>query len=299
MQNEPQRSFDRHPASGRLVCAGKVLDLTRTHVMGILNVTPDSFSDGGKFFVRDAALERARQMVAEGASIIDVGGESTRPGAVPVSVAEELDRVVPVIEAIAKELDVPVSVDTSQPEVMRAAVAVGAGLINDVRALRVEGALEAAVELGVPVCLMHMQGEPATMQLNPQYGDVVSEVKEFLRERARECMAAGIPRERLLIDPGFGFGKRTIHNLLLLKHLHEFTELGLPILVGVSRKGMIGRALNDAPLDQRLFGSVAAAVIAAWQGASIVRVHDVRATVDAIRVCDVVRNAEGWQEAMH
>lgn len=291
---------DVRPRSGiqraALDCAGKILDLTRTRVMGILNVTPDSFSDGGNFFVREVALARARQMVAEGASIIDVGGESTRPGATPVPPAEELDRVIPVIEILCRELPVPVSVDTSRPEVMRAAVAAGASLINDVRALRAEGALGVAAKLRVPVCLMHMQGDPATMQRDPHYEDVVREIKEFLDDRVQACVAAGIARERLLIDPGFGFGKGTLHNLLLLKHLSEFTDLGLPILVGMSRKGMIGRVLDDAPVDQRLFGSVAVATIAAWQGASIVRVHDVRATVDAIRMCDAVRNAEMWQE---
>lgn len=279
-----------------LDCAGKTLDLTRTHVMGILNVTPDSFSDGGNFFVRAAALARARQMVAEGASIIDVGGESTRPDAAPVPLTEELDRVIPVIEAVCKELPVIVSIDTSRPEVMREAVAAGAGLINDVRALRVEGALETAAELRAPVCLMHMQGEPTTMQRDPRYEDVVREVKAFLSDRVHACIAAGIARERLLIDPGFGFGKRTRHNLLLLKCLSEFADLGLPILVGMSRKGMIGRVLDGAPLDQRLIGSVAVATIAAWQGVSIVRVHDVRATVEAMRMCDAVRNAEKWQE---
>lgn len=294
---------DVRPRSGiqraALNCAGKILDLTRVHIMGILNVTPDSFSDGGNFFAREAALAHARQMVAEGASIIDVGGESTRPGAAPVPLAEELDRVIPIVETLCRELPVPVSVDTSRPEVMRAAVAAGAGLINDVRALQAEGALEAAAKLEVPVCLMHMQGEPATMQRDPRYEDVVREVKEFLDGRVQACAAAGIARERLLIDPGFGFGKRTRHNLLLLKHLSEFTDLGLPILVGMSRKGMIGRVLDDAPVGQRLCGSVAAATIAAWQGASIVRVHDVRATVDAIRMCDAVMNAENWQEPAH
>lgn len=294
---------DVRPRSGiqraALDCAGKILDLTRPHVMGILNVTPDSFSDGGNFFAREVALVRARQMVAEGASIIDVGGESTRPGATPVPLAEELDRVIPVIEVLCRELPVPVSVDTSRPEVMCAAVAAGAGLINDVRALRTEGALEAAVRLGVPVCLMHMQGDPATMQRDPYYEDVVREVKGFLDDRVQACVAAGIARDRLLIDPGFGFGKRTLHNLLLLKHLREFTDLGLPILVGMSRKGMIGRVLDDAPVDQRLFGSVAVATIAVWQGATIARVHDVRATVDAIRMCDAVRNAERWLEGTH
>lgn len=295
--HNPGSNFVKGRPAALLNCAGKVLGLTRTHVMGILNVTPDSFSDGGNFFGKDNALAQARRMVAEGASILDVGGESTRPGAAPVNVEEELDRVVPVIEAIRAELPVLISIDTSKPEVMRAAVIAGAGMINDVRALRAEGSLQAAVELGVPVCLMHMQGEPATMQQDPRYGDVVQEVKDFLAERVAACEAAGIPRERLLIDPGFGFGKRTVHNLLLLNRLHEFTELGVPILVGMSRKGMIGKVLQDAPVEQRLFGGVAAATLAAWQGAAIVRVHDVKAVADAVRMCDAVRDAEGWTDA--
>jgi dihydropteroate synthase len=274
-----------------LDCAGKPLDLGSTQVMGILNVTPDSFSDGGDFFFPDAALARARQMVAEGAGIIDVGGESTRPGATPVPVEEELRRVIPVIRVLAAELPVPISVDTSKPEVMREAVAVGAGLINDVRALRLAGALEAAAATAVPVCLMHMLGtEPATMQQAPEYDDVTREVKDFLAERVDACVRAGIPRERLLIDPGFGFGKRTVHNLLLLEGLPELTRLGLPILVGMSRKRMVGKVLGGVPPEHRLYGSLAAATLAAWLGASVVRVHDVAPTVEALRVCDAVKN---------
>jgi len=229
-------------------------------------------------------------MVEEGAAIIDIGGESTRPGAAPVSVQQELDRVIPVIEAICAVLSVPVSVDTSKPEVMCAAVDAGAGMINDVRALRAPGALEAAASLGVPVCLMHMLGEPRTMQQEPQYKDVVVEVKAFFEERIAACEHVGIPRRRLLIDPGFGFGKSLAHNLTLLKHLAEFSSLGVPVLAGMSRKSTIG-ALLDAPMAQRVYGSVAAAVLAVWNGAAIVRVHDVGATVDALKVCRAVRDA--------
>jgi dihydropteroate synthase len=228
--------------------------------------------------------------VAEGAAIIDVGGESTRPGAQPVSVGEELDRVLPVVERLARELPVPISVDTSKPEVMLAAARAGAGLINDVRALRLPGALEAAAASGLPVCLMHMLGEPATMQREPGYVDVVGEVRAFLAERVRVCEATGIPRQRILVDPGFGFGKMLDHNLLLLRHLNRFTDLAAGVLVGISRKSMIGLLLN-APVGERLAGSLAAAVIAAWQGTSIIRVHDVRETVQALRVCAAVRVA--------
>ncbi|MBI3344259.1 MAG: dihydropteroate synthase [Gammaproteobacteria bacterium] len=262
--------------------------------MGILNVTPDSFSDGGDFLSPQAAVERARQMVEEGAAIIDVGGESTRPGAPAISVQEELDRIVPVIEALSAELPVPVSIDTSKPEVMRAAVAAGAGMINDVRALRLTGALEAAADinrrLSVPICLMHMQGEPGTMQQQPDYSDVVQEVSVFLAERVQACVRHGIPRERLVVDPGFGFGKRLEHNLSLLKRLDELGKLGLPIMVGLSRKSMIGAVL-DRPVTQRLYGSLAAAVLAVAQGAVLVRVHDVRATVEALKIYEAVKQS--------
>lgn len=270
-----------------LDCAGKRLDLGRPCVMGILNITPDSFSDGGAFFSPHVALVHARRMVADGAAIIDVGGESTRPGARPVSLEAELARVIPVIEAIARELPVPVSIDTSKPAVMRAAAAAGAGMINDVLALRTPGAMEAAREAGVPVCLMHMQGTPRTMQREPGYQDVVAEVCAFLAERVQACMAAGIARTRLLIDPGFGFGKTLTHNLMLLRHLSELRALDLPLLVGLSRKSMFG-ALLDAPVDQRLPGSLAAAVIAAMQGANIIRAHDVKATAQALKVAAAV-----------
>jgi len=276
-----------------LCCGHRTLDLTRTRVMGILNVTPDSFSDGGDFATREAALRHARRMVAEGADLIDVGGESTRPGAPPVSVAEELARVIPVIEALADELAVPVSVDTSKPEVMRAAVAAGAGLINDVSALRRPGALAAAAALRVPICLMHMQGEPGTMQQDPTYGDVVAEVAAFLAGRLAACEAAGIPRERLLVDPGFGFGKTLAHNLALLRGLPRLALLGVPVLAGLSRKSMIGALLGGVPVGERLHGSVAAAVLAVERGAAIVRVHDVGPTVQALRIVAAVGGDAG------
>jgi dihydropteroate synthase len=274
-----------------LDCGGRGLDLSRPRIMGILNVTPDSFSDGGDFVSPAAALERARKMAAEGADLIDVGGESTRPGAPPVPVEEELARVVPVIEAIARELPLPISIDTSKPEVMRAAVAAGAGMINDVYALRREGALAAAAELGargVAVCLMHMQGEPRTMQQAPQYQDVVAEVTAFMEARIAACEAAGIPRHRLILDPGFGFGKTLQHNLTLLRRLGEFQTLGLPLLVGLSRKSMIGALLDGAPVEGRLHGSIAAAILAAGRGAAILRVHDVGPTAEALRVTQAV-----------
>lgn len=269
-------------------CAGTVLDLSQPQVMGILNVTPDSFSDGGRFVGRESALEHARVMVMEGASIIDIGGESTRPGAAAVSVQEELDRVIPIIEALCADMPVVISVDTSKPEIMRAAVAAGAGLINDVRALREPGALDAAVDCGVPVCLMHMQGAPRTMQQHPEYADVVTEVRDFLMERVDVCRAAGIPAKDILLDPGFGFGKLLEHNLLLLKHLPVFVETGYPVLAGLSRKAMIGQLLG-LPVEERLQTSVALAVLAAWQGARIIRVHDVAATVQAVRMCAAVQ----------
>lgn len=252
-------------------------------VMGILNVTPDSFSDGGKYVRLDQAVGHALAMIAAGADIIDIGGESTRPGASPVTVAEELDRVVRVIEAVRRETPVVISVDTSKPEVMRAASAAGASIINDVRALQVEGAVEAAVELGLPVCLMHMQGDPRSMQVEPRYADVVSEVRQFLLARADLCIAAGIARDQIIIDPGFGFGKTLDHNLRLLRELHCFTNTGYPVLVGVSRKSMV-RALLSPDSPDLVTGSVTLALYAASKGAHIVRVHDVRQTVEALRV---------------
>jgi dihydropteroate synthase len=261
--------------------------------MGILNVTPDSFSDGGRFLDRAAALAQGRALVAEGADILDVGGESTRPGAASVSVQEELDRVIPVIEALAGELRVPLSIDTSKPEVMRAAVAAGAALINDVAALRRPGALAAAAEAGVPVCLMHMRGEPGTMQRQPMYRDVVAEVRDFLAGRVAACETAGIPRDRLLVDPGFGFGKTLAHNLALLRDLAALRGLGVPVLAGLSRKSMIGALLDGAPVGERLYGSLAAAVLAVERGAAIVRVHDVAPTVQALRIVAAVREHAG------
>lgn len=265
------------------------LDFTRLQVMGILNVTPDSFSDGGRFTRTDVALQQARQMVEEGAGIIDVGGESTRPGAQPVSEQQELDRVIPVVAQIARELDVVISIDTSKAVVMREAVRAGAHMINDVLALRSEGALATAADLQVPVCLMHMQGEPRTMQTNPVYADVVSDVKSFLRQRAQACLEAGLTRQQIILDPGFGFGKTLHHNLTLFQQLPEFVQLGYPVLVGASRKSMIGSIL-DVPVEQRLYGSISLAALAAWLGASIIRVHDVGPTVQAMKTILAVKS---------
>jgi dihydropteroate synthase len=276
--------FDTTPT---LDCNGRELRLDRARVKGIVNVTPDSFSDGGAHASVEAAVAHALRLAEEGADILDVGGESTRPGAAPVAAAEQLARVVPVIAALAKATALPISVDTSDPDVMRAAVAAGAGMINDVRALRAEGALDAAAALGVPVCLMHMQGEPATMQDAPDYEDVVAEVHSFLAQRLFACEMSGIPKKRLLVDPGFGFGKTLAHNLRLLRQLGRFAELGVPVLAGLSRKGMIG-ALTGRDADARVHGSVAAALLAVQGGARIVRVHDVAATVDALAVWQAV-----------
>ncbi len=273
-----------------LNCAGRVLDTSSPVVMGILNITPNSFSDGGRFQHRDAAVAQARRMVADGAAVIDVGGESTRPGAAAVPLQEELDRVLPVIEAVSRELDVVVSVDTMKPEVMRAAVAAGAGLINDVMALGAPGALEAAASTGAAVCLMHMQGTPRTMQENPHYDDVVGEVAGFLGQRAGACRAAGIAADRIVLDPGFGFGKTLTHNLLLLRGLPALAG-EYPLLVGLSRKSMLGR-LTGRPVEQRLAGSIALAALAVAAGARIVRCHDVAETVDAVRVAWATRNGE-------
>lgn len=259
-------------------------------VMGILNVTPDSFSDGGRYDNPNIALRQAATMADEGAGIIDVGGESTRPGAADVGVQEELDRVIPVIEAIRGISDVLISVDTSKPEVMRAAVAAGAAMINDVRALQEEGALAAAAELQVPVCIMHMQGQPRSMQESPRYDDVVADVAAFLDARIDACVRAGIPEELLIVDPGFGFGKTHAHNLRLLANLGQLAVRGRPLLVGVSRKSTLG-ALTERDVDQRMPASVAAAVIAVMQGAGIIRAHDVAATVDALRVVKAVKEA--------
>lgn len=272
----------------RLQCGRHLLDLDGPVVMGVLNVTPDSFSDGGRFFDLSAALAQAERLAEEGAAIIDVGGESTRPGAAPVTVEEEMRRVVPVVERLAGSLVVPVSVDTRTPAVMREVLAAGASMINDVTALRAPGALEAVAASGAAVCLMHMQGEPRTMQNEPHYADVLGEVREFLRERVAACVAAGIARTRLVIDPGFGFGKSLTHNLQLLRDLPTLAAEGLPVLAGLSRKRMIG-ALTGRGEGDRLAGSVALAVMAALNGASIVRAHDVRETVDALRIVAAVR----------
>ena len=268
--------------------AGRTLDMLRCHVMGVLNITPDSFSDGGRFNQLDAALFKARQMVLDGAAFIDVGGESTRPGAAKVSVQEELDRVCPVVEALARELDVIVSVDTSTPEVMSQAAELGVGLINDVRALQRDGALAAVARAGIPVCIMHIQGEPETMQEQPEYRNVLREVSEFLTGRIRAAEKAGIMAHDIILDPGFGFGKNLEHNLRLLASLEQLQALGHPLLVGMSRKSMLGH-ITGREVDERLPASLAAATISAMKGASIIRVHDVRETVDAVKVATAVK----------
>ena len=277
--------------STRLPCGNRVLDLAHTHVMGILNVTPDSFSDGGRFAALDAALRHAEAMVQAGATLIDVGGESTRPGAPVVLPQEELDRVAPVVERIARELDVIISVDTSAPIVMTEVARLGAGLINDVRSLRREGALQAAAATGLPVCLMHMLGEPGDMQDNPHYEDLVGEVSTFLADSMARCAAAGIGAERIVLDPGFGFAKTLQHNLSLFKHMEALHALGRPLLVGVSRKSMVGQTLNR-PVAGRLYGSLALAALAMTKGARILRVHDVAETVDVVRMIAAVDSAD-------
>lgn len=266
-----------------LKCAGRELDFDRTRVMGILNVTPDSFSDGGQWAEKGRALRHASEMARAGADIIDIGGESTRPGAQDVGVEQELGRVIPLIEAVVSEIDIPVSIDTSKPEVMTAAVAAGAGMINDVFALRRRGALDTAASLSVPVCIMHMQGEPRDMQHSPDYRDVAGEVLDFLLARARACQLAGIPSQQIVIDPGFGFGKTLQHNIDLFRALPALVAAGYPVLVGISRKFMLGQ-LTGQPIGQRLYSSLSAAVLAAQAGASIIRVHDVAETVDALKI---------------
>jgi dihydropteroate synthase len=283
-----------------------VLDFSVPRVMGILNVTPDSFSDGGLYARQQAAVQHALQMVADGADIIDVGGESTRPGAQPVSINEELNRVVGVIEALRGVSTVPISIDSSKPEVMRAAVAAGASMVNDVNALRNTAAMEAVAELGVPVCLMHMQGEPRTMQELPSYGDVTEDVLKFLRERVAACIGAGIPRQQIVIDPGFGFGKTLQHNLQLLQSLDRFVDEGLVLLAGLSRKSMIAALMQNRPVSplsvaattdaadaahERVGGSVTLALYAVAKGAHIVRVHDVRETVEALTIQSALSEA--------
>jgi len=267
------------------------LKLDLPAVMGILNVTPDSFADGGRFLATDDAMRQAEAMAEGGAAIIDVGGESTRPGAAEVSEQEEIDRVMPIIEAIRKKLDVPVSVDTSKATVMQAAVAAGAEMINDVRALRDDGALAAAVRLQKPVCLMHMRGQPRTMQEKPSYDDVTAEVAGFLEDRLRTCIDAGLDRELIVVDPGFGFGKSHSHNVELLANLRQLQKLGQPVLVGISRKSTLGD-ITGRDTDERMAASIAAAVIAVMSGAQIVRAHDVAETVDAVRVSRVIMEAK-------
>lgn len=273
-----------------LHCRGRVLGLEQPVAMGVLNVTPDSFSDGGRFVRLEDAVARGVQMAEEGAAIIDIGGESTRPGAEPVELDEELRRVIPVIARLRSRTRAILSVDTSKPEVMHAAAAAGASMINDVRALREPGALEAAVLSGCAVCLMHMLGEPRTMQDAPSYEDVVAEVRLFFEERVEACLAAGLPAERIALDAGFGFGKTLQHNLELLRHLDQLSVEGLPIVAGLSRKSMVGK-LTGRPAEERVHGSVALAVVAALSGASILRVHDVAATVDALKVVAAVRGS--------
>ena len=270
--------------------ASATLDLSRPIVMGILNVTPDSFSDGGRFNRFDAAFRHAERMAAEGAAIIDVGGESTRPGADAVPAGKEIERIVPLIEAIAARTGIPLSVDTSKPEVMQAAVAAGAVMLNDVYALRRDGALAMAASLDAAVCLMHMQGEPRTMQSDPRYGDVAGEVADFLSRRVAACVAAGIDRSRIAVDPGFGFGKTDRHNVELLTNLQRIQSLGLPLLVGLSRKNTLGK-LTGQPVEGRLAAGIAAAVLAVERGAHIVRTHDVRATLDALKVATAIMRA--------
>lgn len=279
----------------KLQCGQRVLDLAHPLVMGILNITPDSFSDGGQLYGSGAAhldhcLRTAEQMVADGAALLDIGGESTRPGAAPVSSDEEMARVLPVVEAIAARIDAVISVDTSNPLLMTAAARLGAGLINDVRALQRDGALAAAAATGLPVCLMHMQGEPGDMQRDPCYTDVVTDVSQWLQVRAQQCEAAGIPRESILLDPGFGFGKTLEHNLSLLKHLDALASLPFPLLVGLSRKSIAGK-ITGRPVAERLPASLALAQVALDHGAAILRVHDVAATTDMVRIWCALREA--------
>jgi dihydropteroate synthase len=267
--------------------AGSPFSAGRPLIMGIVNVTPDSFSDGGLYISAEDALHHALQLIEQGADLLDIGGESTRPGSNQVSVEEEMLRIMPVVEALVKR-NIPVSVDTSKPEVMRAAIAAGAGMINDVTALRAEGALEAVAAGGAAACLMHMQGEPHNMQVQPHYNNVVMEVKEFLQQRLDAAVAAGIPRERLVIDPGFGFGKTLEDNIELLRHLERFKDMNVPLMVGLSRKSMLGK-ITGSEVGDRVHASVAAALLAVAKGASIVRVHDVKATRDALAVYNAVQ----------
>ena len=288
----------QHAGAPVLHCAGRLLDLSRPVVMGVINTTPDSFSDGGALY-RGAqldlaqAMKRAREMVVAGAAILDIGGESTRPGARQVSTAEEMDRVLPLVERISAELEVVISVDTSSPQLMVEAAEAGAGLLNDVRALSREGALESAAATGLPICLMHMQGEPGTMQAAPVYTDVVAEVGEYLESRVLACERHGIGRERLLLDPGFGFGKTVKHNMELLRGLPRLVERGLPVLVGLSRKSLIGKLLGR-DMEQRLPASLALAIMAVERGAAVIRTHDVGATADAVAMWVALEDLEAY-----
>jgi len=273
--------------TNEFLCGRFKLDLSVPRVMGIVNVTPDSFSDGGKYASTESAVAHALQLIAEGADILDIGGESTRPGAAPVSLQDELRRVIPVIEALSAVTTVPLSIDTYKPEVMRAAIRAGADIVNDIRALQEGNAMEMVANSNVGVCLMHMQGTPQTMQVNPTYTDVVAEVKQFLVDRADAALAHGIAKERILLDPGFGFGKSTAHNIALVQHLDSLAALGFPLLVGLSRKSVLGK-IAGGDEAQRLHAGLAASVICAMKGAKIVRVHDVKATVDALKVVAAV-----------
>ena len=269
-------------------CGKFQLDLTNPCVMGIVNVTPDSFSDGGQFAVTNLAAEHALKLVEEGAAILDIGGESTRPNATPVGLQEELDRVIPVIEALVNQVDIPISIDTYKPQVMQAAINAGVSIVNDVRALQEEGALQVVSESNAGICLMHMQGTPQTMQDNPQYGHVVNEVNDFLVARLQACIDAGIAKNRILLDPGFGFGKTRTHNIALIRQLEIFAALGQPLLVGLSRKSVLGQMTGN-DVDARLYASIAASVIAAQKGAKILRVHDVKAMVEALKVVSAIQ----------
>ncbi|ATM98682.1 dihydropteroate synthase [Proteus terrae] len=275
----------------KLMARGTELNLSTPQVMGILNVTPDSFSDGGTHNSLNDAVNHAAKLIAEGASIIDIGGESTRPGASDVSIDEELQRVVPVVEAIRQRFDVWISVDTSKAQVITESANAGASIINDIRSLQEPGALEAAAKTGLPVCIMHMQGDPKTMQQSPHYVNVVMDVDRFLQENIQRCVDAGIEKNQIILDPGFGFGKNLAHNYQLLAHLSELHHFGLPVLAGMSRKSMVGQLLNVPP-QERIAGSVACAVIAAMQGAQIIRVHDVKETVDAMKVVQATLSAK-------
>jgi dihydropteroate synthase len=272
----------------QFTCGKFQLDLTTPRVMGIVNVTPDSFSDGGKFAATNLAIEYALKLVEEGTDILDIGGESTRPNATPVSLQQELDRAIPVIEGLVKQINIPISIDTYKPAVMQAAISVGASMINDVRALQEDGALEIVAKFNVGVCLMHMQGTPQTMQNNPQYNDVVSDIKTFLQARLQATIHAGVPVSHILLDPGFGFGKTREHNITLIQQLESFASLGQPLLVGLSRKSVLGQVTGN-DVDARLYASVAASVISAMKGAKILRVHDVKATVEALKVVTAIQ----------